>query len=152
MKKNTKKLIKVLNFCLPIIIYIACSAFAFLLWNLFNFGAAPIISTSIILCIAGSLLTGFFARSKEGKKGMYVAIAVAVIGAVLWIFAYAYNSSEIAYAATALSSYYFNIQSCLPYDTSEILLYIGYGIAIIVPVGFIILGRFLRVKILKGKA
>lgn len=83
---------------------------------------------------------------------MYLAIASIVIAVILWIIAYQFDVSELAYPATALSSYYFNIQSCLPYTTPEWALYLGYVIALVVPVGFIALGRFLRVKIFRGKA
>ena len=73
-----KKSINAVYFCLPAVIYISCSALAFLLWNLFNQGRTPVIATSIILCIAGSLLSGFFSIGKYGKRGMYAAIGITV--------------------------------------------------------------------------
>ncbi|MBD5082966.1 MAG: hypothetical protein HDT34_02175 [Clostridiales bacterium] len=147
-----KKLVNILKFCLPVVIYIACSLIAFLLWNLFNYGAAPIISTSIILLVVGSILTGFFTIGKTGKKGMFVAMAAAVIATILWIIAYTTNTSYFAFAATALSSYLFNIHSCLPFEIQEYGLYIGYVISFIAPILLILLGRFIRVKIYKNKA
>lgn len=147
-----KKFMKAVDFCLPVIFYIAFSLLAFLLWNSFNYAEIPIICTSIIFCIAGSLLSGFFSRGAMGKKGMYATIGIAVAGTVLWVIAYTFDVSPVAYIATALSSYYFNIQSILPYSTPDYALYIGYVIALIVPVGFILIGRTIRVKVLKGKA
>lgn len=147
-----KKFMKAVDFCLPVIFYIAFSLLAFLLWNVFNYGEIPIICTSIILCIAGSLLSGFFSRGTAGKKGMYAAIGVAAAGVVLWVIAYTFNISPVAYVATVLSSYYFNIESCLPFTTPNYAIYIGYIIALVVPIGLILIGRMIRVKVLKGKA
>lgn len=147
-----KKFLKVVDFCLPVVIYIACSLIAFSLWYVFNRAATPIISMNIILIILGSILSGFFTRGKNGKKGMFFAIAAVVAATILWVVTYAFNVSFTAYIATALSSYAFNIQVCLPFDTPEYTLYIGCIITLIVPIALILLGRFLRVKILKRKA
>lgn len=147
-----KKFIKVIDFCLPAVIYIACSLIAFLLWNVFNHAATPVISTSIILAVLGSIATGFLTRGKNGKKGMFLAIATVVVGDVFWVVAYTFDNSIFAYIATVLSSYLFNIQVSLPLDTPEYTLYIGYALSLIVPIALILFGRFLRVKILKQKA
>ncbi|MDE5995939.1 MAG: hypothetical protein K2G56_03385 [Eubacterium sp.] len=147
-----KKFIKVVNFCLPVVIYIACSLLAFLCWNVFNQGEAPVIGTNIVLVIIGSLLAGFLSRGKEGKKGMFVAIAAVVVATIIWIVAYTLDNSICAYIATALSSYLFNIHSCLSFEMQEYGLYIGYAVSLIVPIALILLGRLLRVKILRGKA
>ena len=150
-----KKFIKVIDFCLPAVIYIACSLIAFLFWNLFEFAAAPIISTSVILCVIGSLLAGFLSKGKTGKKGMFLTIAIIVAACILWIVVYNNDGSfkeYAAYIATAFSSYLFNIQTCLPISAPQFTLYIGYALSIIVPIALILLGRFLRIKIFKHKA
>ena len=147
-----KKVLKVVNFCLPAVIYIACSLLAFLCWNVFNQGLAPVLGTNIALVIVGSLLTGFLSKGKEGKKGMFVAIAMVVIATILWIVAFTFDNSICAYIATVLSSYFFNIQTVLPVETPEFTLYLGNAIAIIAPIALILLGRLLRVKIFRGKA
>ena len=147
-----KKFIKVIDFCLPAVIYIACSLIAFSLWYVFNHAATPVISTSIILAVLGSIATGFLTRGKNGKKGMYVAIAVVVAATILWIVTYSFNVVFTAYIATVLSSYVNNIQVCLPLDTPEYTIYIGYALSLIVPIALILLGRFLRIKIFKRKA
>ena len=147
-----KKFVKVINFCLPAVIYIACSLIAFLLWNLFEFAVVPIVSTSIILCVIGSLLAGFL--SKE-KKGMYLTIAAIVAALIFWIIVYTTNGSVkeyAAYAAAAFSSYFFNIQTCLPISAPRFTLYIGYAMSLIIPIGLIYLGKYLRGKVLKSKA
>ena len=150
-----KKFIKVIDFCLPVVVYIACSLIAFSLWYIFNQATTPVISTSIIFAVLGSIAAGFLTKGKNGKKGMYVAIAAVVVACILWICVYTYNGSfkeYAAYIATAFSSYFFNIQTCLSLDTPEYTLYIGYALSLIVPIALILFGRFLRVKILKNKA
>ncbi len=141
-----KKSINAVYFCLPAVIYISCSALAFLLWNLFNQGRTPVIATSIILCIAGSLLSGFFSIGKYGKRGMYAAIGITVAAVVLWIITYTLDFMPAAYVAAALSSYFFNILSCMPYSTPEYAIYIGYAAALIIPPCLILSGRFIRIK------
>ncbi len=147
-----KKFIKAVNFCLPVVIYIACSLLAFLFWNIFNQGAAPVISLNVVLIIVGSLLAGFLSIGEEGKKGMFLAIAAVIIATVLWIVAFTFDNSPCAYIATALSSYLFNIQTCLPFDAPEYTLYLGYAVSIAAPILLILLGRLIRVKTLKKKA
>ena len=149
-----KKFIKVIDFCLPAVVYIACSLIAFLLWNLFEFAVAPIVSTSVILCIIGSLLAGFLSKGKTGKKGMYLTIAMVVAACIFWIVVYTDGSIKefAAYIATAFSSYLFNIQTCFPISAPKYTLYIGYAISVIFPIALILFGRFLRIKILKQKA
>ncbi len=46
-----KKAIKIVNFFLPVVIYIVCSLLAFLCWRIFNQGAAPVISLNIALVL-----------------------------------------------------------------------------------------------------
>ena len=147
-----KKHIKVLNFCIPTLIYIACSLLAFLLWKVFNFVAAPIIITSVILCIIGSLASGFFTKDKYGKRGKYLTIAIVVAALVLWIISNAFMIDATAYVATVFSSYLYNIQTILSFGTPDYILYIGYAVSLIVPIALILLGRFIRVKVYKNKA
>ena len=147
-----KKFRKVIDFCLPAVVYIACSLIAFSLWYIFNHAATPVITLSIILAVVGSIASGFLTRGKNGKKGMYVAIAAVVAATILWVLTYSANVSFAAYIATALSSYVNNILVCLPLDTPEYALYIGYAVSLIAPIALILFGRFLRVKILRGKA
>lgn len=146
-----KKVIKVVHFFLPVIIYIICSLLAFLCWKVFNQGAVPVISLNIALII-GSLSAGFLTIGKEGKKGIFLAIAAIAAGLVLWIIAFTFDNSLCAYIATVLSSYFFNIQTCLPIDAPEYTLYLGYALSFAAPILFILLGRFTRVKALKSKA
>lgn len=147
-----KKFIKVIDFCLPAVVYIACSLIAFSLWYVLNHAATPVITLSIILAVVGSIASGFLTRGKNGKKGMYVAIAAVVVATILWIVTYSGNVPFTAYIATVLSSYVNNILVCFPLDTPEYTLYIGYVISLIVPIALILFGRFLRVKIMRGKA
>ena len=150
-----KKFLKVVDFFLPLVIYMACSLIAFLLWKLFEFALAPTVSTSVILCVIGSILAGFLSKGKTGKKGMFLTIAAVVAAFVFWIVVYTCDGSFKAfagYAATAFSSYLFNIQTCLPISAPLYTLYIGFAISLIVPIALVLLGRFLRVKILKHKA
>lgn len=147
-----KKAIKIVNFFLPVVIYIICSLLAFLCWRVFNQGAAPVISLNIALIIIGSFLTGFLSIGKEGKKGMFLALAAVVAGTVFWIVAFTFDNSPCAYIATALSSYFFNIQTCLPINAPEYTLYLGYAVSTAAPILLILLGRFIRIKVLKNKA
>ncbi|MDE5671087.1 MAG: hypothetical protein K2I14_06460 [Eubacterium sp.] len=147
-----KKVIKAVHFLLPAIIYIVCSLLAFLCWQVFNQGAAPVISLNIALLIIGSLSAGFLTIGREGKKGMFLAIAAVVAGLVFWIIAFTFDNSICAYIATVFSSYFFNIQTCLPIDAPEYTLYLGYAISFAAPILLILLGRFIRVKALKSKA
>ena len=147
-----KKFGKVIDFCLPVVIYIACSLIAFSAWYVFNHAATPVISINIILVIVGSIVAGYLTRGKNGKKGMYLAIAAVVAATILWIVTYTFGVPFTAYIATALSSYVNNIQICLPIDTPEYTLYIGCVISLIVPIALILFGRFLRIKVFKRKA
>ena len=85
---------------------------------------------------------------------MFLTLAAVVAATILWIAAYSFDLSPVAYVATALSSYLFNIFSVMPIETQIVnyTLYIAYAVSLVVPILFILLGRLLRVKILKNKA
>ncbi len=83
---------------------------------------------------------------------MFLALAAVVAGTVFWIVAFTFDNSPCAYIATALSSYFFNIQTCLPIDAPEYTLYLGYAVSTAAPILLILLGRFIRIKVLKNKA
>ncbi|MCI9111064.1 MAG: hypothetical protein HFJ99_00655 [Eubacterium sp.] len=150
MKNKLKSLIPALNFLLPIVIYIAASLMAFVFWNhnhYYNPGLVWI--TNILLCIVGSFLCGFFTFGKSGKIGMIVMNVLAVAAVPLWIFAESIGLKPLPYILTTISGYYFNLTYCdnLP----EYLPIVSLILSVILPIIFILLGRFIRVKCFRRK-
>ncbi len=102
MKKPLKLLI---SFC-PLL-FILYAAFLPFFAGGYSIRALPLLCfLNIALIIIGSLLTGFLSIGKEGKKGMFLALAAVVAGTVFWIVAFTFDNSPCAYIATALSSYF----------------------------------------------
>lgn len=146
-----KTIKKIAKFCLPIAIYIVCSLLALLIWQLLKFDFTPIAVSSIALLIIGSFSAGFFSKDRIGKNGMFFTIAAILLSNILMIIAYIANNITFAYVATSVSSYLFNIQTCIPLSTPDYAIYIEFAISIIAPIAFIFLGKFIRNKNNKKK-